>query len=260
MNCHDAQSLVGNYALGQLSTSQRRELEEHFASGCPECVRELAEMNDSLASLIETEPLLSPRDELKAAIFDRIDAGQATVLAGKDEPRAIGASRSAGWQLLAAGLAAIALGFAGHRLLNTADETANAQRLAMEAWQRQIAGTERELGLTGGTLVSLPLNRADQGVVSHVLTDRVADQLHVWTKPLSEDGPTTPNWVWVLDDEEDVLGNGPLEPKGRRLGAVIDISMPSEPTPCRLLLTREVETPGSQPSDGVIDRAAFEVR
>lgn len=261
MNCHDTSPLLGDYVLGLLESQEREQVEQHLGTGCEACSRELVEINEALALLAEGEPLLAPTVELKRSLFDRIDAAQVTV-----EPSAQGesSSRSRSFLLpwIAAGLAAVAVGlgtYGGWWNDNGAGGSASApNELAIKAWQQQIEGTNREFGLIGTTLVSLPIQETKQGIVSHLLVDEVANQLHIWTRPI-DDEQGTPNWVWVLNAEGRVIGNAALADKGDRLGAVVSLDEIGLAGGCRLLLTVEADPPGAEPSEAVVDGAAFEM-
>lgn len=260
MNCHDAQSRLGDYALGLLPPDEALRVKEHLDSGCFACRREIAELHEALFALVEDEPLVEPPARIKDSLLDRLEDAPTLprptdVLEAKNAPRA--------WLFLAAGIAALAVGV--WAIQSEGPATPAPGQLAREAWQDQIEGTNRELGLAMTNLVSMPLPpAADRRVLSYLLLDKASGELHVWVQPQQDSEAAIANWAWLLDADGNPLGSGELITKGNRYAAVVNTAGFDETQELRLLLTHESDPTGpeapSKPSDEVIESMTLRLK
>lgn len=141
--------LCAGYALGSLSDADRRQLEAHLESGCPECERALADFGAATVLLAASAPAAAPPPALKGRVMGAIEAEGArraapTGAPAREERRVI--ELKPRWpQLLASwGWAAAAAALA----IATAVSWNAATRLRgeLEANRRQLAELERKLG------------------------------------------------------------------------------------------------------------------
>ncbi len=77
--------LLPSYALGALDGDELRLVEEHLAAGCPECRRQLAELDADLETLAAGLPAVAPSELVRARVERAVQA----------EPRVPAAARPA---------------------------------------------------------------------------------------------------------------------------------------------------------------------
>jgi hypothetical protein len=251
MTCNELQPLLSYYAAGAATPEERAKIERHLATGCETCLVELIELQDAAAMLLDAEPLVTPPAHLKAQLLDAI-AAETTVA----KP-----PKQSGWTIkawaVAASLAVIAAGVTWLRLPEAAD--AVTETIA-DAWRTRTAQSEREFGVRGARLVSLPLRSFQKSVVSHLLYDSVSQQLHVWATRNPLASRTEPNWVWLVDEEGAVVARGELHhASSGRLVAVLDIA-DLKAESAKVLLTVEADEPAATPSDEIVEQGVLEIR
>ena len=251
MRCSELQPLLYDYAAGAATPEERAEVERHLATGCEPCLAELVEMQDAAALLLDAEGLPTPPARLKAQLLDAI-AGETNVAAPPQRR---------GWVVVGWAIAAsLAVITAGVTWLSAPEAADAVTETVADAWRARIAKSERELGVRGARLVSLPLQSFQKSVVTHLLYDSVSQQLHVWATHNPLASRTEPNWVWLVDDEDAVVTRGELRHASPgRLVAVLDVADLESET-ARVLLTVEADEPKAQPSDAVVEQGVLEIR
>lgn len=251
MTCNELQPLLSDYAAGAATPEERAQIERHLATGCEACLIELVELQDAAAMLLDTEHLPTPPAHLKAQLLDAITV-ETTVAKQPKRP---------GWTItawaVAASLAVIAAGVTWLRSPDAAD--AVTETIA-DTWRTRIAKSEREFGVRGARLVSLPLRSFQKSVVTHLLYDSVSQQVHVWATHNPLASRTEPNWVWLVDEEGAVIARGELKHASPgRLVAVLDIA-DLKAEMAKVLLTVEAEEPAATPSDEIVEQGVLEIR
>ena len=89
MKCHDSRELLIEYSLGQLDPARTSEVRAHLAKGCPVCAEQLAEIQNSWASLAAgLEPVSpSPGVEQKLLAMIRGEIAPPVELTNRQEHR-----------------------------------------------------------------------------------------------------------------------------------------------------------------------------
>ncbi|MGH7361832.1 MAG: anti-sigma factor, partial [Candidatus Methylomirabilales bacterium] len=64
----------GLYLLDALAPGERRELDAHLASGCPECQQELRALREARDLLPYASPLAEPPPAVRARLLQRVRA------------------------------------------------------------------------------------------------------------------------------------------------------------------------------------------
>ena len=72
MICADRRELLVEYSLGHLDASRAREVREHIQGGCEMCARELAEIEDSWATMAANLEPVAPSPEIEARLLAMI--------------------------------------------------------------------------------------------------------------------------------------------------------------------------------------------
>jgi hypothetical protein len=75
MDCSTCQSLLAEYALGQLSEAERGGVSAHLATGCPLCAAALRDAEEAWVLLVDALPPATVPDRVVVALRERI-AGQ----------------------------------------------------------------------------------------------------------------------------------------------------------------------------------------
>jgi hypothetical protein len=251
MTCNELQPLLYDYAAGAATPEERAEVERHLATGCVACLVELVELQDAAALLLEAEPSLTPPAWLKTQLLDAIVAETTVATPPKRSGWVV-----AGWAI-AASLAVIA---AGVMWLRSPEAAEAMTETVADAWRNRIAKSEREFGVRGAQLVSLPLRSFQKSVVTHLLYDSVSQQLHVWATHNPLASRPEPNWVWVVDEDGAVVARGELRhASAGRLVAVLDVADLKAET-AKVLLTVEADEPATTPGDEVVEQGLLEIR
>lgn len=251
MTCDQIQPLLADYAAGAATADERALVERHLTEGCDGCREELTELQEAAALLLDAAPL-PPPPHLRARLLEAIDVDQATASTRPQaKPR-----RPMIALAIAATLAAIALGAA---LLRTS-AVPEAIDDVIDNWRGRIAESERELGVRGARLVSLPIDAFQNSVVTHVLYDSLAEQLHVWASHNPIAKQSEPNWAWLIDDRGAVVARGELKHVSLgRLAAVLDVRDLRTET-AKVLLTVEPQQPDKAPGDEVVEQGVLQIR
>ncbi len=258
MNCHDAQSQAGDFALGLLSDDEHSAVQRHLDSGCESCLRALAETNRALMALVDETPPVAPPARVKQELFDRIDSAQVSPRESSPASLEPALNRRRRWSVSAVAVAAATVILGTCRFAGVFDPPSNAT--AVRVWQQQIAGADRVFGLDGTSLVSLELQAVSRLLLSHALSDQASGQLHIWTRPLEADEGVIPNRVWMLNPEGDVVGHSPLKARGSRLGAVLSPGKLKRATSYWLLLTHETNPLSNSPGPTRLDTATIVIK
>lgn len=104
MTCEDFEELSGAYALGSLTSEERRAVEAHVAE-CPACTLKLQELQ-SVANLLPlTVPDVEPPADMKARFFAQLQQEGAAKTARSQRPPVVQRPRRNRWRL---GLLAVA--------------------------------------------------------------------------------------------------------------------------------------------------------
>lgn len=69
MTCQEARELLELYLLGTLDEAERRDVEEHLATGCERCARDLKAAADLNASVLASVPLVDAPGRLRERIL-----------------------------------------------------------------------------------------------------------------------------------------------------------------------------------------------
>ncbi len=251
MSCDSIRPLLPDYAAGAATEEERALVERHLTSGCEACLIELVELQDAAALLLDAEPLPAPPAHLKTQLLDAIATSATLTSTPKRSAWTIAA-----WSV-AASLAVVAAGVTWLRSPEAAD--AVKQSIA-EAWQERVAKSEREFGVRGARLVSLPITSFRKSVVTHLLYDSVSQQLHVWATHNPLASRSEPNWVWLIDEEGAVIARGELRhASAGRIFAILDVNG-LEAEAAKVLLTIESDEPEAAPSEEVVEQGVLEIR
>lgn len=251
MDCDLIRPLLSDVAAGAATDDECAVVERHLAEGCAECHAELSELQEAAATLLAVEDSCEPPPSLRAQLLDAIADGTPAVAPQKPK-------RSKATLVALAIAATIAL-VAGTMAIKTSDVQEGVNE-AFDAWRDRVAKSERELGVRGARLVSLPVDAFQNSVVTHVLYDSLSGQLHVWAThgPLAAE--SEPNWAWLVDQQGAVLARGQLRSASvGRLVAVLDVDGIDAPT-VKVLLTIEGKTPPDTPRGEVVDQGVLQLR
>jgi hypothetical protein len=158
MKCHDSRELLIEYSLGQLDPARTSEVRAHLAKGCAVCAEQLAEIQDSWASLAASlEPVPpSPAVEKKLLAMIRGEIAPPVELTNRQEHR----ERS---RLLAYVLAASLVGIAA----------------GVVVWNFTPLGTQftgREVAVAPADAWGAPNGNADQPGFQTVALEPIAEQ------------------------------------------------------------------------------------
>ena len=252
MSCDTIQPLLSDYAAGAATVEECAQVERHLATGCKACLVELVELQDAAAMLLDAEGLPTPPAHLKTQLLDAI----ATPSASLSSPTARSNWTIAAWAV-AASLAVIAAGVTWMRSPEAADAVTGT---LADAWQARVAKSERDFGVRGARLVSLPITSFQKSVVTHVLYDSVSQQLHVWATHNPLESRSEPNWAWLIDEEGAVVARGELQhASAGRLVAILDVAALKSET-AKVLLTVEDDQPAATPGDEIVEQGVLEIR
>jgi anti-sigma-K factor RskA len=200
--------LLPAYALGALDGAELRELEEHLATGCPECRRELDLWQGDLEELAAAVTPLQPSDETRRRIL-RLSggAGQAPVARFPQASEARPVRRIPRWLALPiAALLALTV-WGGVRQARLADEN--------ERLRARVVNLDRELAVTRDdarrmaealSIITAPGSRAVQlaglgptpGAVGHAFVDPRSHRaiFYAFDLPAPAPGKTYQLW-WI---------------------------------------------------------------
>jgi len=181
------EELLPAYALGALDGGELRELEEHLATGCDECRRQLALWQGDLEELAASVPPVEPSEATRRRIL-RLAGSAATARAAAPQRPA---RRTLRWALPIAAVLALAV-WGGVRQARLVSEVGrlHAER---ERLEQQVAALDRELTVA----------RADN--------ERMAQALSIITAPGSRAVQLA-----GLGTTPDALGHTFIDTRGRR--------------------------------------------
>jgi anti-sigma-K factor RskA len=136
--------LLPAYALGALEGDELRELEEHLASGCPECRRQLDLLQGDLEAFAASFEPIAPSEMVRQRVLR--DAKPAAAPESAPEPRLQRPAPAPRWGWLAAAAALVFAILAGWGLAERARLQGEAQALAAErdSLSRRAAELSRE--------------------------------------------------------------------------------------------------------------------
>jgi anti-sigma-K factor RskA len=133
----ELKELTGAYVLGVLSDAERETLERHLAT-CPDCAREIRELNAVATGLAHAVPQVDP----PAALRDRVlRAVTATAAESTTAPPSLPRNNAPVWLAIAASIAAVALGLYSVTLRQRID----ALQAQLRDATARAEGVEREL-------------------------------------------------------------------------------------------------------------------
>jgi anti-sigma-K factor RskA len=206
--------LLPAYALGALDGAELRELEEHLATGCPECRRELDLWQGDLEELAATVTPLQPSEETRRRILRLSGGGEATAARFPQAAEARPARRIPRWLALpiAALLALTVWSGVRQARLTGENERLRAER---ELLSEKIAGLDRELAVTRDdarrmaetlSIITAPQSRTVQlaglgptpGAVGHAFVDPRSHRaiFYAFDLPAPAPGKTYQLW-WI---------------------------------------------------------------
>lgn len=207
---HEVEGLLGAYALGALSESEVRQVEEHLRT-CDRCSARLAEHVATAFGLLHMAPAVDPPARLRAALVATLSGnGMAESRARERRPR----GRRLSWAVGLAGMTLVAL-----NLLQLT------RGWALEAQLESLVAAQRA-GQTAQALRSYPSSRSvaveAEGLRGTFLYD--ADLplavLYVWG--LGDPGPRYSYQAWLISPDGERTSGGLLElPPGQGFASLV---------------------------------------
>lgn len=260
MQCHDIESLVADYVLGQLSEEQTRKVQRHLAD-CGACRQLATETREAAACLAWAPPAAAPPEELEQQLLEQISA-PATVRIDRStgdvaEAISVFAGRR-GW-IAAASLLAVAAGVGMWLGATTAAwrpgvVASDARRAAQEALSRRIDAIQRKNERAAGGALQYAALEGDANIEGYVAADLLARQWHLLVRGLAAPPAGRKYHVWLDVDNAkgaDRWQKGGWLPLDAHGSASLVIEMPDDLRPVqRLIITAElpgVEEPTGKP-------------
>ena len=266
----EIKDLIPLKALSQLDGDEARAVDEHLATGCDECERELASFNESLAEMAIAEAGADgPSDRIWSRLQARLDASRPALRV--EDRSARESSRGRGFAMMlgsavAAAVVAIVVSYAflNSRLRSDTSETSN----EIAALTAKVIEVQRNVDTTGNQLAALEAKVAQTTDLTLASLDRDARVARLAGLPASPSAtgtvalsptqgtamlevsglPPTPDdkvyEVWWIGEKQGPIKAGLFEPSSH--GATI-VSL-DLPPPGEIVLASAITL---EPSSGV---------
>lgn len=264
MKCDQVIQHLPELVLDTLPHEERAALQQHLRSGCQRCQHEFDQLTSAASAFAETLDPVAPRAELKQALLARLENEPQLAAGSVSLPPSSGQapvveSRRPYLLYVAASIAALA---AGTLIANVTGRTSRQAQVAEATstpspqLQRQYDLAQKAFGPPNAQLASFAHSVADESLQVSIYHDQLAEQLHVLVAKAPDPGENQQLWLWILDDQGEVLASGRIDSlEGSRAAGVLKVV--SEPRHGLHEAVITSETPGEHdhPSDKRLGRA-----
>ncbi|HEV7967299.1 MAG TPA: anti-sigma factor [Candidatus Acidoferrales bacterium] len=184
MDCERLAPLYEEYALGALEGTERAELEEHLARGCPKCTPGVAKARWVVVQLTLAAPDAQPSAALRAKIMDAAaktpaEKARAALPTEKPKPSAERAMFPA-WAWIAAAALALVTGYT-IRQMNNQNEQLAELRKQMKLATMQNQSLQNQLDMD--RMVAMVMMSPDSTPLKLMPKDKSMPMVHAYLHP-----------------------------------------------------------------------------